>query len=207
MNPSAVRYELVAGVPGRYFRCDRYGLLSVDACSRNFSAAPKLASEGRLAGCVGCPAGIVHAGGHKAASARPVLAVCSRCRRDPSDASMYRSTRQGRIRMVRDGELCVSCFNREREVMLGRNARKTKPRDLVLRSQSVGYIVDACMSVAQLPAIKDSVEGALTVMRRSGGKALVAWVGTGVQQATKPGRRDDLQPHRPRMQLLLWTDP
>lgn len=193
MNPADVVYESLAGVPGRYFRCTRYGLMNVGACARNFAAAPALCSEARLSACIGCPTGLLHADGPTAAAASPYASpcalpyaspyasICTRCRRDPADASKYRSTRQGRIRMVRDGMICVSCFNREREVLRGQNARGTKPRVLVLREVSVACIVDQRVSVARLAVAKDAVEGALTVIRKSGGTALVAWIGMGVQ--------------------------
>jgi hypothetical protein len=140
MNPSDISYQMRDDAPGKYFQCSRYGLLSIDACSRNFAAAPGLKAEGRLSGCIGCPVGVVHAGGQEAVSApstslesgsalsSTASALCSRCRRNPTDASKYRSTRQGKVRLVRDGELCVSCYNRGREVEKGKNARGTRPR-------------------------------------------------------------------------------
>jgi hypothetical protein len=84
--------------------------------------------------------------------------------------------------MVRAGLLCVSCFNREREVILGRNARKSKPKALPLHKMKLGHIVDGKMTVVHLPAVNDAIEGALTILRKSGGKGAISWVGAGVQR-------------------------
>ena len=175
MDLNAVVYELVASAPGRYFRCDRYGLMSAAACGRSHSAAPSQVGLGRLSGCIGCPTGAAHAGVVPVPVQHAEANVCVRCRRDPEDSTQYRSTRQGRVRMVRNGLLCVSCFNREREVVRGRNARNTRPRAPPLHGMHVGRIVDGQFSIVHLPAVKDAIEAALTVMKESGGRAMVAW--------------------------------
>lgn len=179
MNSSEVVHELVPGVPGDYFRCDHYGLMSVAACQRYFGEAPGLVSKGRLINCIGCSAGAMHASG---GSGQPFVSdgICVRCRRDPSNAEQYRSTRQGRIRMVRGGLLCVSCFNREREVVLGRNARKNAPRAAPLIEFTIGCIQAGRQTVTKTLPVKDGIEAALTVMRMTKGSAMVGWASSGV---------------------------
>lgn len=199
MQVTAVAYIQVDGAPGDYFRCDRYGLMSVRTCAQNFDTAPDVAWQGRLNGCVNCPVGASHAGAEVLVAA-PL--VCTRCRRDPQDSTQYRATRQGKVRMVRGGMICVSCFNREREVVLGRNARNTAPKALTLFDTNVGYIVDAQLVVERVAPTKDGAEAVLRIIRRSGGTALVAWVGRGVIK--KKRGRNALESDKSRVQGLLW---
>ncbi len=102
------------------FRCDRLNMtLSKPGCARlwlsaNSGSAPA-AWEGRL-GCRNCPLGALHAG--KTVEAATALTdalrnICPRCERVAS-------------RMI-GGELCVSCYNRAREVRIGRNAKGGRP--------------------------------------------------------------------------------
>jgi hypothetical protein len=71
--------------------------------------------EGRYA-CVTCPLGAVNAGVQLAATAslsEALRTVCPRCL-------------QLRTRFI-GGERCVSCYNRERELRIGRNAKGRLP--------------------------------------------------------------------------------
>jgi len=184
VDPIDVVYESIDGAPGRYFRCTRYSLMTDTRCASNYALAPEVVGEGRLAGCIRCAVGEGHARQTASGAAQTAeiekladtqsnyLGACVRCRRDPTDESEYRDTRQGRMRMVRRGELCVSCFNREREVVKGRNARKTKPR-LVLREVHLTRLLDGRASVQRIPLAIDAVEAALTIFRRSSAQAMV----------------------------------
>lgn len=177
MKLGDVVYMKLEGVPGDYFRCDRYGLMSAQACARSYTSAPVASREGRLTGCLGCEAGAEHACG-PVVSGRPGQAmVCTRCRRGPEE---FKNS-VGRVRMVRGGTICVSCFNREREVLAGRNAKGTKPR-LVLEAVTVAVVNAGRMEVHRLPLAIDRVEAALTVMRRTGPGAMVSWVSGGLVQ-------------------------
>ncbi|MGF6608796.1 hypothetical protein OKW45_003718 [Paraburkholderia sp. WSM4175] len=49
---------------------------------------------------------------------------CVRCERTARTAERL----VGRLRLVRDHTLCVSCYNREREVITGKNAKGARPR-------------------------------------------------------------------------------
>lgn len=111
-----VEHFEIPGVPGEYFQCP-YGLgvMSVSACAKNFAlaATPESRRVCRLSRCDGCEVGCSHAGGD-APPARPNAGLtCSRCERPAS-------------RLIR-GLVCVSCYNREREVLIGKNAKGKYP--------------------------------------------------------------------------------
>ena len=103
------------GLPGaRYFRCEPMSAtLAVDACAANWRQSHEPGGE-RLFRCRVCPVGAVHAG-DTAASLSPLRGtrICSRCQ-------------VGTTRLIHTW-LCVSCYNREREYVLGRNARGKAP--------------------------------------------------------------------------------
>lgn len=111
------------------FHCARHACdLSVSACAHNHVAA-------RMFACSGCAVGRQHAvaAGLLSARAAPVrsaldAARCCRCMRSAS-------------RLVH-GKLCVSCFNREREFIRGRNAKGTALQKLVLRTASALIAAD-----------------------------------------------------------------
>lgn len=103
------------GKPGdRYFRCSAMAAtLATDACGANWRASHEPGAE-RLLACRVCPIGAVHAG-ETDASLSPLRGTktCSRCG-------------LGTTRLI-GSWLCVSCYNREREYRLGRNARGKVP--------------------------------------------------------------------------------
>lgn len=96
------------------FSCDSLrARLSPAACARNYTA-------GRMVACSGCRTGHRHAidAGLIAKNvplrcSSLVVARCTRCERPTS-------------RLVHK-RLCPSCFNREREILKGANAKGTKP--------------------------------------------------------------------------------
>lgn len=115
-RPSLVQYiEPEWGMPGaRYFRCEPMAAtITTQACAANWRASCDRESE-RLMKCRTCPVGAIHAG-ETAASLSPLrgATICSRCL-------------VGSSRLVR-GWLCVSCYNREREYLAGRNAKGKAP--------------------------------------------------------------------------------
>lgn len=112
-----VDYFTIDGAPGQYFRCDRYrATLSVSACARMWRAANREGDETHSL-CLRCPIGAAHAG-ETAASMSPLkgAVVCGRCHRRTE-------------RLIR-GHICVSCYNREREIRIGKNAKGTAPSKL-----------------------------------------------------------------------------
>jgi len=98
----------------RYFRCQPMAAtLATEACGSNWRASHEPGAE-RLLSCRVCPIGAVHAG-ETDASLSPLRGTktCSRCA-------------LGTTRLI-GGWLCVSCYNREREMRIGRNARGKAP--------------------------------------------------------------------------------
>lgn len=111
---TTVNYFARLETPGRlYFQCDRLRAnLSTDACSGMWKRAND-GTEDREA-CLRCPLGALHAGEAQASLSPQRLApICARCHR-PS-------------RRLIAGMHCVSCYNRERELLRGRNAKGTAP--------------------------------------------------------------------------------
>lgn len=175
-----IEYQTLEGVPGKYFNCPQgYGMLSANACARNFIDAPEQVRAGRLQKCNGCEHGRIHAGAPKKVE-EPVQKVqsiqfspvCVRCRRD----GMTQGSRLiGRLRLVRAHTICVSCFNREKEVIAGRNSKGAKPKKWGgLFFTRAAYVADNKAIVIDLPdPVIDRIEVALTMMRR--GHKSVVW--------------------------------
>ncbi|WP_407122184.1 hypothetical protein [Bradyrhizobium sp. STM 3561] len=115
-------------LPGRlYFACGPLrATLEIDACADNWRRANIDRDISRLK-CRGCQIGAEHAG-ERGANTHPLrgTTTCGRCHR-------------GASRLIH-GHLCVSCFNRERELIKGRNGKGTPPIKLArLDPRSVTY--------------------------------------------------------------------
>ncbi len=111
-----VDYFEYPGVPGRYFVCPSgYGTLSQTACAKNFLEVKSSKSRAirRMDLCDGCATGARHAGVTEVDDRRNAGLVCARCEKPAS-------------RLIR-GSICVSCYNREREVLIGKNAKGQVP--------------------------------------------------------------------------------
>ena len=107
MTPSAVTYFQIAGAPGEYFACTPLrATLSTRACAQMYQRESRTRS-GQHPHCRGCEVGALHAG-ERAPTPLYGSLICPRCAR-------------GSTRLVRG--LCVSCINRQYEVVRGRNAR------------------------------------------------------------------------------------
>ncbi len=110
-----VEYFSIENVPGKtFFRCERQrATLSTVACQASWRRADEL-SDGSHHSCRLCPVGAVHAG-EVAASMSPLKGTmtCARCHR--TSARLIGSM------------VCVSCYNRQRELECGRNAKGTAP--------------------------------------------------------------------------------
>lgn len=110
-----VDYFTMEHVPGKtFFQCDRMrAKLSTTSCVSMWRKADEI-NDGSHSACRLCPLGAVHAG-EVAASMSPLKGslTCSRCHRTAT-------------RLI-GKMMCVSCYNRAREVALGRNAKGTIP--------------------------------------------------------------------------------
>src|SRR5450759_2593872 len=97
--------------------------LSTSGCGRLWEAAQikhaakKLEPWEGIATCHTCPIGARNAGREMEAVFQPAAALacyCPRCNRPAS-------------RLI-NGRLCISCYNRDREAAIGRNAKGSRPR-------------------------------------------------------------------------------
>jgi hypothetical protein len=116
----------------------------------------------RFEKCRDCRIGAAHAGErHIHRSAIFDMAICPRCRR-------------GGARMI-GGRLCVSCYNREREFKIGKNAKGTRP-GLVLTGRRLGVMIgygDAAQRYFEVrdELTEDPLEIAFQVLRLAHGRA------------------------------------
>lgn len=107
----AVQYRALDGLPGRYFDCGPLrATVLVQACAQRWRSAQHESG----ATCTNCPVGASHAGAAPSAVAAAAPTFCLRC----GNTGM---------RLLRRS-ICISCFNREREWLLGRNRKGFPPR-------------------------------------------------------------------------------
>lgn len=173
-----VHYFKVEGFEGDYFSCERYGTMAPSSCARNYEEAPEASRKGRLAGCVGCRIGQMHASTGDAPLTLETLTgvayrtVCVRCRRGGEDPRLI-----GRMRLIRDHTTCVSCYNREREVLQGKNAKGATPKKWRgLFFARIGSVVGGALTIEQLDhPVRDRLEMMLTILRRKQGTQAMAW--------------------------------
>jgi hypothetical protein len=157
-----------------FFRCDALrSTMSTASCALNWARQRDAALEDRSA-CHGCNIGAAHAG--EEPDRRSVmfgLPFCNRCRR--------------RAMRIIGGTLCPSCWNRARELRIGRNSKGRPPRKLRLVPARLGLVIDPagagerCSELAE-PAVRDMLElgiaalrvvdGAVAITRARGGEAI-----------------------------------
>lgn len=108
---SDVVYREYPNVPGEYFRCDRLSAeFSAESCAKRWRASQ--AKECLGMPCYRCPIGAAHAG-ETVTHAQYQKPECVRCH-------------QLAGKLVR-GLLCVSCYNRQQEVLKGQDRRGRPP--------------------------------------------------------------------------------
>lgn len=111
-----VEYFTIPELPDKpMFRCERRNAtLQVASCASMWKAANSKNNAECNMSCRTCPIGATHAGeGDAHMSHLRGVEICSRCHRVG-------------MRLV-SGDICVSCWNRAREVIIGKNARGRKP--------------------------------------------------------------------------------
>lgn len=190
------------------FGCDRLkASLSLGGCAKRWSEAKAPAPKGRrrggeigddgasapdrFAACRGCPVGAQHAGeAHISYSTLFGASICPRCRK-------------GTTRMI-GGRVCVSCYNRQREMREGKNARGNAPTKLqALHSVVFLAVVGDRVRVIRADGVADMVEPVIQTLRTTPGKATFAFAGNtmGLRQAAlfssftpRPPRRPNLRP-------------
>lgn len=155
-----IEYFAMLQMKAPFFRCDRkQANLSISACSTMWNAAQEATGRDaeRLEVCRACSIGAAHAG--KRVIARSKLygaAICPRCRR-------------GAIRMINNTR-CISCYNREREVLAGRNAKGGVPSKLrKLYPIEITYAVDGVPRRYKSDRAVDVIEPMIDVLRKTKG--------------------------------------
>ena len=114
-----VEYFMIEGFERPMFRCERLrATLSVDACEANWKNAN--AGDDRREQCRSCPLGAKHAGQeHASCSNLKGTLICGRCNETSSRGWLLGK------------HLCVSCWNREREWVAGRNSKGSRPSKML----------------------------------------------------------------------------
>jgi hypothetical protein len=140
-----------------FFRCDALrSTMSTASCALNWARQRDAALEDRSA-CHGCNIGAAHAG--EEPDRRSVmfgLPFCNRCRR--------------RAMRIIGGTLCPSCWNRARELRIGRNSKGRPPRKLRLVPARLGLVIDPAgageryIELAE-PAVRDAIELGIAALR------------------------------------------
>jgi hypothetical protein len=148
------------------FTCQRHPgnlKLTPAACAAAWTRARRNAEADqiRLAPCVGCQVGASNAGA-KVRPAAPVQATAS-------VLSCVRCGQSGGRRLV-GSRLCVSCYNREREYLTGRNAKGGPcSHHVPLYCATVGSVGETgSVQPLQVDWIASPIEALLTIARATG---------------------------------------
>lgn len=146
-----------------HFACVRlHATLPVRACASMWHQANDAADDRRIT-CRGCPVGAGHAGIHNA-SLSPIfgILICGRCH-------------SGATRLI-CGSLCVSCKNREYELVRGRNARGQYPSRLKpLAAHSLPYWENGAPLRITKPLATSSTELIVDLLRDAHHLLTFAW--------------------------------
>ncbi len=114
MLSDQINYETIPGARGEYFFCEKLSVkLSVESCiqSHKISRTEEAIHVGRRFHCRNCQTGMIHADEKRPDRCTGSM-VCPRCRRWS--------------RRLACG-VCLSCYNRERELRIGVNAKGRPP--------------------------------------------------------------------------------
>ena len=188
-----VSYRQIPEIPGAtFFDCTRlHAGLKTTACAEMWRAANEGRSE-RYTACRSCFVGATHAGVSNA-SRSPIRGalVCQRCSR-------------GATRLIRKA-WCVSCANRQYEIIKGRNARGVAPTRLApLAPRQVFYMANGRTVLKRMEHTTHFGELIVAVMRDSVHAVAFAWRGPAdrdallrtlsenIEQGHEAVRRDEL---------------
>lgn len=157
-------------LPGKvFFRCEKHrASLSLESCKAMFTSGQKATEvDDRLHACNRCAIGAAHCGKTLGAQQNTAASkACSRCHRTPP--------------RLLNGSICVSCYNREREVNLGHNSRGKLPMKVRPLHPVLLYILDLGHEPQTIeftvPRAVDTMEAVLTAIKRQPG-AVFGWHG------------------------------
>ena len=165
MEAPGVAYFHAAGAESlKFFRCEPHAAtLSMGGCGARWRAAQVATGdvqEGTHA-CRTCPIGAAHAGSpHVTCSRLYGAALCPRCR--------FGATR------IIGGRICVNCYNREREMISGRNSRGNVPTKLLatrpLHAVEFAISVDGHVEYRRVSGVVDQTEAMLQILRTTTGR-------------------------------------
>jgi hypothetical protein len=166
-----VAYVMDAAAPDlKMFRCEPYrATLSMKGCATRWREAQTATGEAadRFAACRGCPIGAPHAGYAPIRySAKFGTAICPRCG-------------AGTTRMI-GNRRCVSCYNREREMKAGRNARGNAPVELMerpLHTVEARLVVDGVVRRLRHRDSSGLTETMIQTLRTTKGELAFAFAG------------------------------
>lgn len=163
-----VHYFSIPETEKSYFRCDRYAVtLSTSACAASWEKSQGSDGEKNEGkdGCRLCVIGAGHAGREiKRLSKYYGTQICPRCRR-------------GGLRLIA-GTRCVSCYNREREVLVGRNSKGTCPKKHKrLHPIQISYTVNGGLVNKKTAPAQDILERFIAVLRSTKGKVVFGFNG------------------------------
>ncbi|MBB5456768.1 hypothetical protein [Paraburkholderia sp. Cpub6] len=148
-------YFEIPELPGtQHFHCDRLrATLSTDACGHRWKIAGEAPTDTRWLICKNCPVGAHHAGEVNANPSQLRAAkLCARCHLTTT-------------RLI-NKYLCVSCYNRQREQIIGANAKGTKPVKLPpLRRRSISFLTDGTPKTRTVERSVDALELIVAVIR------------------------------------------
>jgi len=149
-------FEIVDLLPGvQHFMCTKLkSTLSVASCGDRYQKAMAGGAENdRYFACRSCPIGAAHSG-----------------KEAPNESRFFGKTICGRrhtgaTRLI-GKHLCISCYNRSREYLIGRNRKGTKPVKLArLDPRSITYLAGDAVKTRALDLTVDTEELVIAALR------------------------------------------
>lgn len=173
MDAPGVTYAANSSAPGlKLFPCSRLrATMSQGGCAKRWATAQVAKGQQAEAfeACRSCAIGASHAGlAHVHHSPFYGAAICPRCE-------------EGNTRII-GGRLCINCYNRERELLAGRNARGNRPRyvsaEAPLRSLDLRISINGRARRERIERVTGTREVVLQRLRATRGQVAFAHAGS-----------------------------
>jgi hypothetical protein len=172
LSSQAVTYLAFEGAPAslRFFSCERLkATLSTASCATNWRRAHQPHAES-LWRCKDCSIGANHTSATAAATIAPTAVSATTCSRHHEATG----------RLV-NGWLCISCYNREREHRVGRNAKgKVPERTAGLTRRSIRVYEGLMARVFERDLTVDTTELVIAALRDCNQPVTFAFQGIGL---------------------------